>query len=65
MTLEEIFWSFISWEMLVCVIVWIASAVSMFYIVFFDDGEKNPGATSDIYKYATLNAIFVLLLMKL
>lgn len=64
MTLEEIFWSFVSWEMLVCVIVWIASAVLMFNVVF-NEREDNPGTNSDIFKFATMNAIFVLLLMKL
>jgi len=64
MTLEEIFWSFVSWEMLVCVIVWIASAIFM-GLFLNDERNDNTGTDADILKFATLNAIFVLLLMKL
>jgi len=61
MTLVDIFWSFISWEMLVCVIAWIASWLCLAKFLENDTAL----AAADLFKFATLNAIFVLLLMKL
>ena len=64
MTIEDIFWSIVSWEMLVCIIVWIASAICLGMFLETDQ-VNNTGTDSDIFKFATMNAIFVLLLMKL
>ena len=58
MSLEHIFWTFLSWEFAICAIVWVASLVYL-------DGYVDRGDDSNIFIFATLNATFILLLMKL
>lgn len=62
MTLDQIWSAFITWEMGLCVVVWVLSVI-LFGIAFGDGTESVDG--SNCFIFATLNSIFVLLLLKL
>jgi hypothetical protein len=63
MTLDQIWEAFTTWEMGVCVIVWLLSGISF---VWWEESEKPPNLDrSNCLIWATLNSIFVLLLLKL